>query len=188
MACPSRGVLRSSRQTVKVHPTSWKKSLQQHDLYLLNEAPNGRGASFWEILISQETLNIRNLLQCSNPLIFADWKYIEQIHLFPLWGFSNILSLISSCVLIFKYLERLQSFQDRESICSVLVTVLTRHWDTNRIGISDCFNKNYKIYQKWGTRNYLDTWNNWKSFTILEMLVCCIRLSLVTNTVVFDWK
>lgn len=83
---------------------------------------------------------------------------------------------------------RLQSFQGRESICSVLDTVHTKYPDTNRIGINDCFNKNYKIYQKWGTKNYLDTWNNWKPFTILEMLVCCIRLSLVTNTVVFDWK
>lgn len=83
---------------------------------------------------------------------------------------------------------RLQSFLARASICSVLDTVHTKHPNTNRIGISDCFNKNYKIYQKWGTRNYLDTWNNWKPFAILEMLVCCIRLSLVTNTVVFDWK
>lgn len=70
----------------------------------------------------------------------------------------------------------------------MLNTLHTEHPDTNGIGISYCFIKNYKIYQKWETRNYLDTWNNWKSFTILEMLVCCIRLSLVTNTVVFDWK
>lgn len=83
---------------------------------------------------------------------------------------------------------RPQSLQDSENICSVLGTVHTKHPDANSIRISNCFNKNCKRYQKWVTRNYLDTWNNWKSFTILEMFVCCIRLSLVTNTVGFDWR
>lgn len=82
----------------------------------------------------------------------------------------------------------LQNVHNGENICSVLGTVHTKHPETNRIGISNSFNKNCKRYQKWGTRNYLDTWNNWKSFAILEMFVCCIRLSLVTNTVVFDWR